>query len=228
MPETASLPYNRLPTADVRRSNSAGNFHDPTSEAVPGIGIDLRGRDRRRGQAGPTVFINEIHYDNTGTDAGEFIEIAGTGRHRSRRVSIVLYNGAAARPTTPTSLSGTIPNQQNGFGTVSLAYPVERHPERSARWHGAGPATRRRPVPELRRARSRPGRPRPTGMTEHRHRRDRGRHRRRCGQSLRLTGTGTGYSDFAWARPARQHARRGQHRPDLYRARRVPRSRSTT
>ena len=27
-----------------------------------------------RAQAPATVFINEIHYDNTGTDAGEFIE----------------------------------------------------------------------------------------------------------------------------------------------------------
>ena len=30
-----------------------------------------------RAQGTPTVFINEIHYDNTGTDTGEFIEIAG-------------------------------------------------------------------------------------------------------------------------------------------------------
>ena len=27
--------------------------------------------------AGTTVFINELHYDNAGTDSGEFIEIAG-------------------------------------------------------------------------------------------------------------------------------------------------------
>jgi hypothetical protein len=27
-----------------------------------------------RAQGTPTVFINEIHYDNTGTDTGEFIE----------------------------------------------------------------------------------------------------------------------------------------------------------
>ena len=27
--------------------------------------------------ASPSVFINEIHYDNTGTDTGEAIEIAG-------------------------------------------------------------------------------------------------------------------------------------------------------
>jgi len=30
-----------------------------------------------------TVFINEIHYDNTGTDAGEAIEIAGPAERRS-------------------------------------------------------------------------------------------------------------------------------------------------
>src|SRR5688572_32326239 len=39
-----------------------------------------------------SVFINEVHYDNTGTDTGEFLEIAGpggtdlTGRSEERRV----------------------------------------------------------------------------------------------------------------------------------------------
>src|SRR5690606_35449458 len=28
-------------------------------------------------QSATPVFINEIHYDNTGTDAGEFVEVAG-------------------------------------------------------------------------------------------------------------------------------------------------------
>ena len=40
--------------------------------------------------AQPTVFINEIHYDNTGTDAGEFIEIAGPAGTDLSGYSIVL------------------------------------------------------------------------------------------------------------------------------------------
>ena len=45
-------------------------------------------------QAAPTsVFINEIHYDNTGTDAGEAIEVAGPAGTDLTGWSLVLYNG---------------------------------------------------------------------------------------------------------------------------------------
>jgi predicted extracellular nuclease len=70
------------------------------------------------------VFINEIHYDNTGTDAGEFIEVAGPAGTDLTGWSIVLYNGTGGAPYDTDALTGTIPNQQNGFGTVSLGYPV--------------------------------------------------------------------------------------------------------
>ena len=52
--------------------------------------------------AQPTVFINEIHYDNTGTDAGEFIEIAGpAGTESLRLLDRFVATGAVAPPTTP-------------------------------------------------------------------------------------------------------------------------------
>jgi predicted extracellular nuclease len=45
--------------------------------------------------ASSSVFINEIHYDNVGTDAGEFVEVANpTGRDLTGW-SVVLYNGGA-------------------------------------------------------------------------------------------------------------------------------------
>ena len=50
-----------------------------------------------RAQGTPTVFINEIHYDNTGTDAGEFIEIAGPAGTNLVGYSLVLYNGDGSR-----------------------------------------------------------------------------------------------------------------------------------
>ena len=44
--------------------------------------------------AAPTApFISEIHYDNTGTDAGEFIEVQLPAGTSSAGLSIVLYNG---------------------------------------------------------------------------------------------------------------------------------------
>src|SRR5687767_7158655 len=77
----------------------------------------------RPAAAAISVFINEIHYDNTGTDAGEAIEIAGPAGTDLSGWSIVLYNGAGGAPYDTDALSGIIPNQQAGFGTISLSYP---------------------------------------------------------------------------------------------------------
>lgn len=74
-------------------------------------------------QAAPSVFINEIHYDNTGTDTGEAIEIAGPAGTNLSGWSIVLYNGSGGAVYDTDTLNGTIPDQQNGFGTVVMNYP---------------------------------------------------------------------------------------------------------
>src|SRR5690606_1016541 len=71
-----------------------------------------------------TVFINEIHYDNTSTDAGEAIEIAGPAGTDLTGWSIVLYNGSGGAVYDTDALSGIIPNQQGGYGTVVLTYPA--------------------------------------------------------------------------------------------------------
>lgn len=71
-----------------------------------------------------TVWINEIHYDNAGTDAGEAIELAGVSGTDLTGWSIVLYNGANGTIYDTTALGGTIPNQSGGFGTVAVSYPV--------------------------------------------------------------------------------------------------------
>ena len=63
------------------------------------------------------VFINEIHYDNTGTNANEAIEIAGPADTDLSGWSLVLYNGANGQVYNTSTLGGVIPNQQNGFGT---------------------------------------------------------------------------------------------------------------
>jgi len=78
----------------------------------------------RPAAAATSVFINEIHYDNTGTDAGEMVEVAGPAGTSLSGYSIVLYNGAGGASYDTDSLVGTIPNQQNGFGTIALSYGV--------------------------------------------------------------------------------------------------------
>jgi predicted extracellular nuclease len=82
-----------------------------------------------------SVFINEFHYDNTGTDVGEFIEIAGPAGTNVSGWSIVRYNGstpsAAVVYTTPTAdpagsdtfpVGTVIPNQGGGYGTLVVRF----------------------------------------------------------------------------------------------------------
>ena len=71
-----------------------------------------------------TIFINEFHYDNTGTDAGEFIEVAGPAGTNLAGWRIELYNGSNGLRYDNDALAGTIPSQQGGYGTVSISYPV--------------------------------------------------------------------------------------------------------
>src|SRR5688572_24038744 len=114
--------------------------------------------------------------------------------------SIVLYNGAGGAPYDTDALSGIIPNQQAGFGTISLSYPSNGiqngSPDAIALVNGTtvvqflsyegsftavgGPAN---------------------GMTST----DIGVSEdgsEALGQSLRLSGAGQVYEDFTWSAPA--------------------------
>jgi len=72
------------------------------------------------------VFINEIHYDNAGTDAGERIEIAGPAGTSLQFWKIRLYNGAGGTVYDTILLAGIIPNQCNGYGTIAYAWdPIQ-------------------------------------------------------------------------------------------------------
>jgi uncharacterized protein len=71
----------------------------------------------------PVVFVNEFHYDNNGTDVNEGIEIAGTAGLNLSGYSLILYNGDGGKPYGTTNLSGIIPNQDNGFGTIFFSIP---------------------------------------------------------------------------------------------------------
>ncbi|MFH6767686.1 T9SS type A sorting domain-containing protein [Gaetbulibacter aquiaggeris] len=69
---------------------------------------------------GQTVFINEIHYDNTGSDLNEGVEIAGPAGTDLTGYTITPYNGNGGATYTPiTSLSGIIPDEGGtGYGTI--------------------------------------------------------------------------------------------------------------
>ncbi|NLP57441.1 fibronectin type III domain-containing protein [Lutibacter sp. B1] len=68
-----------------------------------------------------TVFINEIHYDNDGTDSGEAIEIVGPAGTDLTGWNLVLYNGNGGAVYDTAALSGVISDQSNGYGTVYVS-----------------------------------------------------------------------------------------------------------
>jgi len=77
------------------------------------------------------VWVNEIHYDNAGTDADEQVEIAGTAGTSLAGYSLVFYNGgtdgadagaATAYRTVP--LSGVIDDEGAGYGAVTFLLPA--------------------------------------------------------------------------------------------------------
>ncbi len=65
-------------------------------------------------------WINEFHYDNDGTDAGEFIEIAGPADLNLNIYEIYTYDGFNGQVDQIFALGGIIDNEQNGFGALSF------------------------------------------------------------------------------------------------------------
>src|ERR1041385_7668505 len=75
----------------------------------------------------PDVRISEFHYDNSGTDVGEAVEISGPAGTDLSAWSLVLYNGnsASRAPYTTTSLSGqVIPATCGTRGVIVGSYPT--------------------------------------------------------------------------------------------------------
>jgi len=67
------------------------------------------------------VFINEIHYDNVGLDAGEGIELSGEAGIDLSGWSLVLYNGSNGSPySSAIALHGVFADLQNGMGVLDF------------------------------------------------------------------------------------------------------------
>ncbi len=69
------------------------------------------------------VFINEIHYDNQGPDQLEGVEIAGPAGTQLAGWLLYAYDGATGGVYQVANLNGTIPDQQNGYGTALTLMP---------------------------------------------------------------------------------------------------------
>ena len=67
------------------------------------------------------VFVSEIHYDNTGADTGEAIEVTAPAAMDMAGWSLVLYNGSATqlKPYNTVDLIGTVPSE----GAFTISFP---------------------------------------------------------------------------------------------------------
>jgi len=69
--------------------------------------------------AAAPVMVNEIHYDNAGTDAQEGVEVAGAAGTLLSDYAIAFYNGSGGGEYLTVNLSGVIPSESGtGFGAV--------------------------------------------------------------------------------------------------------------
>lgn len=99
---------------------------NPSGGATLGMGTatgTIVNDDTAAPPASAIAFINEIHYDNAGTDVGERVEIAGTAGLDLTGWTLVLYNGNGGAPYATIALSGVLPDQDDGYGTLFFATP---------------------------------------------------------------------------------------------------------
>ena len=72
-------------------------------------------------------WVNEIHYDNVGTDLDEGVEIAGPAGTDLGGWLVVSYEGVGGTIAGTTFLNGTLPDQSGGFGTIWFPIPALRN-----------------------------------------------------------------------------------------------------
>lgn len=65
-------------------------------------------------------WINEFHYDNSGSDRNEFVEIAGTAGTDLSGWTVEAVNGSNGQVYLTINLSGTIDNEQSGYGALGF------------------------------------------------------------------------------------------------------------
>lgn len=67
------------------------------------------------------VFINEIHYDNAGSDVGEGVELAGAAGQDLSGWSLLFYNGGNGAVYKTHALTGVFTDMQYGMGVLGFS-----------------------------------------------------------------------------------------------------------
>lgn len=141
------------------------------------------------------AWINEIHYDNAGTDVDERIEIAGDAGTSLAGWSLHFYNGADRRVYATRSLSGTLGATCGayGFSTVAAAGLQNGAPDGVALVNASGAVVQFLSYEGSFKGARGPARNKTSvdiGVSETAD--------TPAGFSLQLGGTGTRYADFTW------------------------------
>lgn len=68
------------------------------------------------------VYINEFHYDNIGTDVGEFVEVAGPAGTDLSNYTVTLYNQTGSAYETIPLTGLTIDDEGSGVGSIQVPY----------------------------------------------------------------------------------------------------------
>lgn len=178
--------YYYVVTAEDTSSNESG-FSNQASATPSG------------GGGAVTPWINEFHYDNDGTDTGEFVEVAGPAGTDLTGWKLIGYNGNGGTQYATVNLSGIIPDQQSCRGAVSFAFAGLQNgtPDGIALVDASNTVIQFLSYEGPFQATDGPA----AGMTAV----DVGVSELTTtpvGHSLQLSGTGHRYSDFAWQAPA--------------------------
>ncbi|MFH1843323.1 MAG: endonuclease [bacterium] len=126
-------PYNALNGALVGSSDYTDNtvtngttyYYVVTASDLTGNESDQSGEvsaTPQGGQPPATVWINEFHYDNDGSDKNEFVEVAGPAGTSLAGWSVLGYNGADGSIYDTVTLTGTFADQEGGFGTLAFEF----------------------------------------------------------------------------------------------------------
>ena len=93
-----------------RRTRSSRRLHTlGAAVVVTALGLSFAGPGYAAAAA-DTPFISELHYDNTGTDSGEAVEVEAPTGFDLTGWQIVLYNGNGGAAYNTQTLSGLVPD----------------------------------------------------------------------------------------------------------------------
>src|SRR5689334_870752 len=92
--------------------------------AAASCGVEPEIGTTRQAVTMPSVRFAELHYDNTGTDVGEAIEVSGPAGMDVTGWTVVLYNGNGGASYNTQTLTGAFPATCGDRGVFVLNYPT--------------------------------------------------------------------------------------------------------